>query len=192
MPIRISPPQWIDMFGPASQGLAAAALTEKAYRDTGFVMQWMVSNQADALCMAVQLNHNVEQGQQVRCHLHMIPTGNGAGNLYFSVRYTWTTRGTAIPALSGWTVPTNITHAVALADRYKPQIVSLFTANAPVAQEASDFVLVYLSRLGNDPLDTYDSGDTDGTAAANMAILGIDCHVQVDKFGSDAEGSYGT
>jgi len=182
-------PGYDDQQGDVSTALIGTAQwTTEQIRDTGFIVPWLRHDQDDFFQIRVQFTHRRKlQTNLASLHIHAIPGGAVSGNVYFSYAYTWVKADDTIPAISGWTSG-NITTAVAGTDQWKHKVYNLLTNISPPTSEShSSMLLVKLSRLGTNILDTYTDSKPSGTAQANFGVLYLDCHTQVDKPGSDNE-----
>lgn len=182
---------WNDLLGAVQQGAGAAALTTEAYRDTPFLMSFFRSNQNDSLSFIYQMSHQWQAGTVVRPHVHVIPMADPVAtqNVYIVGQYTWGSTTRVIPANASWTSFT-VTVPIDPGDAFLAKIIDVtggvgFTPPADI--DESDLLFVYFSRQGTNPLDTYTTGKTGGTAAANLGLLSFDCHYQAQKIGSLVE-----
>lgn len=193
----ISPPTSVrhdDMQGAAQASAGISALTSEAYRDTAFVMPFFRHDQNDTLSMTFQFSHRRKLGSPLdSIHIHYIPMVNPAAieNVYFSYSYAWKTTDTEFPALVSWTSG-NATLPIQTTDAFKTLLFSIVTNIAAPANEGYSSILLFrITRLGTDPLDTYDTDKATppGTAAANLGLLYFDCHYVTDRRGSALESS---
>jgi hypothetical protein len=171
-----------------SVGADVANLTRKAIKSGGFLYDHFVRNQTDVLYYSFQTKHGWPR-TPVRPHVHVIPTSLVAGapstvlgNAYFRFRWYWTGLGTdlAVPD-----TPTEqfIALPITIADQMQELAVGpLITP--PAEATMSSHLHVEMSRLGADPLDTYDSDAFNGVVAANLAFISADCHAQLKQTGS--------
>jgi len=181
LPIR---PGYTDVFCDVEQAAATGALTRENYRDTGVPLYWWHRSQDDTMYVKQQMPHDWDLGA-VEPHLHLIPAGGTTGNAVFSGAVAWSRIGAlGLPILSGWT-PFSVTVAlssVTANGEWLPTAVSLGSFTPPAAaQGPSAFLHVRVTRPGSsNALDTYD-GDKPGagTAAANIALEGLDYHVRL-------------
>lgn len=179
---------WDDLQGPVEQAAGAAALTFEAYRDTGMFAYFMKHNQDDTLYKAYQMPHSWDRGT-VKPHIHIIPMANPAAteNIRFIGKYAWTQVGVALPADASWT-PFTADHPVNTTDEFKQAVVPLVTIAPPTTPKESNVLLIWLQRPGaSDAADTYTTSKVLGTAAANVMVVSIDCHIQKNKRGTSTE-----
>lgn len=72
----------------------------------------------------------------------------------------------------------------ATGDAFKPVMTNLTVVAPPAGASVSDFLLLYLRRPGSsDVEDTYSTNKATGTGAANVMLLGVDCHYHRDRSG---------
>ena len=181
--------RWDDVLGDVSQGNGAGALTYEAFRDTPYLMYFMRHDQDDSLHFRFQFPHRWKRGTDVKLHVHILPCADPASNqdIYFDGYYAWSTvDGTTVPANASWT-GFNATEVVANGDIYKQKIVNLASITPPSGAKESAFLLVYLRRKGTSASDTYTTNKGGGTPAANVGLLGVDVHFQVNKIGTVTE-----
>jgi hypothetical protein len=108
-------------------------------------------------------------------HGHIVPTASGNGNAYFYWQYVYFgTHESIAPALVSWTTGYS-TVPLVVADQYKTKALPIATVAAPAGGiSSSTQLLVLVTRLGTNPLDTYSTNKTDlGTAAANIALFDL-------------------
>lgn len=182
---------WIDIIGTVDQAAAAAALTYEAVNDTPFMRYWTRHDQTDALTLTYQMPHGWDKGY-VEPHIHWLCGSNVSGDVSLTVYYCWTgyLTGLAVPALASlptftgvYTIPANLL--------WQEHIVSLGAITPPAAaKKPSSDLMVFIRRNGTSPADTYNGSKPggSGTAAANLGLQFADCHVRVDRLGT--EGIY--
>ena len=148
------------------------------------------TGQTDDFCSTIQFPHAWMPNTEVRVHLHCIPMVTPASdqNVYLQYSYAWGNDANALPANSGWTTG-NVTLTVPAsgAKTFMIQMLPLFASTADVTYDESSFLVVNVKRLGTDPLDTYSTHKASGTVTANLAVLNIDAHYQVEKQGTPTE-----
>ena len=179
---------WDDLQGTVhgSTGTHQSDLTYEAYRDTGFNMYFFKHNQDDVINIIYQMTHTWNTTTTVWPHMHVIPMAAGAGNAYFEVKYAWVARNSVLPAVASWTI-TNVTVPFTADDQFKHKIVSFGDVSPPVGAGASTMFLMKMTRLGTDPLDTYSTNKSDGTAQANLGVLYCDLHFQKTRAGTNTQ-----
>jgi hypothetical protein len=172
---------WDDMQVNIREAGGVAALTDQAYRDTGANLLFWRHDQSDTLTVACQLSHRYKRDTDVRFHLHVVPMAPTGGNVVFDYAYARANVGEEIPALSGWTTG-QASRAIAAGDQYQHRIVPIVTIPMIGAHE-STIILVKIAR--NPAADTYDaSAGGGGLAAANLGLLSMDFHFQIEKPGT--------
>lgn len=169
------------------------ALTVEAYRNTNSFLPYYRHDRDDYLTVVLQFTHRKRLGSALASvHLHYIPEVPlllAAQNVYFYYEYSWQTTGGVFPALATWTTG-NATLTINPADVYKHLLFNIVTNVAAPANEGYSSIMVFtLARLGTSGLDTFTTAKSSGTAAANLAIIGLDQHLIVDRSGSLREGS---
>jgi len=185
--------QWNDLIGSVEDAQGIAALTRESYRDgsndSGFLMRFFRHDQNDELQITFQLNHSV-RNSEARFHLHTIPMvapSVSPQNTYWSYYWTIASVGGALPRnLASWSSG-NLEIPVATGDEFKHQVFSIFNATIPPTASSSAFLFVRIIRSGTNPLDTYNTNKAAGTGAANLAIIGLDVHVQLYRPGTVGE-----
>jgi len=161
----------------------ASSWTFEQYRDTGFLMPFLRHNQNDYFQIKLQMDHQRKlQSLLDDVHIHMIPMSNASGDVYFQVQYYWSNLWTEIPEIASWTT-TNVTVSLTSASQYKHILVGLLADITPPANETvSSVLMMKVTRLGNNALDTYSTNKTSGTGAANVWILYLDAHTKTERF----------
>lgn len=181
---------WDDLQGDVAEGTGGVALTFEAYRDTPFKILCFRYDQNDELHMRYQMPHGWNRGE-VRPHIHMIPLADPAApqNIRFAGQYAWLIPGSPLPANAGWT--TFITDVTVNPGDINLQKVArlgaIGTVLPPEPQVESEILVIYLKRFSSDPGDTYKTNKVGGTAFANLGILSLDVHVQLEKLGTASE-----
>lgn len=165
-----------------TQLTGAAVWTMEGYRDTGFIMPFLIYDQADTFQIAIQMPHSKKLNSIVGVHAHIVPMANGAGDFKLTYYYTFASIGVEIPALASWTTNT-ATKALVAGDQYKHTYMDLFTFT-PTSETVSGILHV---KLVNDVTGTYETSKDHGTAKANIGILYLDAHVILDGIGSELE-----
>jgi hypothetical protein len=178
---------WDDYQGNVTDGVAGAALTYEAYRDTSLRLLFFRYNQDDELHFKFQLPHRWDPRRNVHPHMHVIPMANGAGNVRIDGWYYWNRSGVAIPAVASWTGFTVDTGFDA-ADQYIEQHIELGNISPPAGANESSILLMYVRRPGaSDAADTYQTNKDHGTVQANLGILSTDLHYEPVKLGTQNE-----
>lgn len=178
-----------DLLGSVGDGNLAkgtSALTLEGYRDSDFPIYFMRHDQDDTLTIIYQMPHMWDYTTAVWPHIHYIPMAAASGNVYFSFSYVWAPRGEVVPALSSW-VSGNKTISITAGDQFKHLAAGFATINPPAAAGASTMLLMKITRLGDDVLDTYNTNKTGGTAAANFGVLYLDLHYQKIRAGTTSQ-----
>lgn len=179
---------WDDLQGTihGSTGTHQSDLTYEAYRDTGFNMYFFKHNQDDVINIIFQMTHTWNTTSSVWPHMHVIPMAAGAGDVYFEVKYSWAARGSVLPAIGSWTTTYSTTTFTA-DDQYKHKTIGFGDVAPPAGAGASAMLLMKLTRLGTNNLDTYTTGKSGGTAAANLGVLYCDLHFQKTRAGTNTQ-----
>lgn len=172
-----------------------ADLTYEAYRVAGrFNVGCYRRDQDNKIYVAVQFNHDRRPGSRVAdVHVHVIPMVAPAADrvVFFRINYTWVGHGQEILAPTSW--DTNQTQMnILTTDGFKHLTHTLVTEIPPPAIEGpSSWLLCEVIREGaTEAGDTFDDNKAVGTASANLALLGVDAHYEVDRDGSLTTSSY--
>lgn len=185
--------EWDDIFGTFAQGSGTGALTYEQYRNTVRSLYHFRHDQNDIIYQEYQSSHMQMLNASVIFHAHVIPLatwvpGDPTKNVYWEVKYFWAEINAEIPVDASWPTAVNIATPFAPTDQFKHKMVNLATIPMPAANTVSAFLLVRVTRLGTDPLDTYNVDKVGGTVAANLALLGFDLHYQKNRPGSINSG----
>lgn len=181
-------PGYTDVIGTVDQAAAAAALTYEAYRDTPFLMYWMRNDQNDALSLKYQMPHGWDLSA-VEPHMHILCGASVTGNVVLDGYYTWShiSGSPILGPLNTWTTFRTIT-TIQGSWQWTERGISLGLITPPAAAKVNSAnLMIYLRRPGAaDPDDTYDGAKPTppGTAAANLGIVYLDCHVRLNHLGS--------
>lgn len=160
-------------------------MTVQAYRDTSFLIEHCRHDQDDVIgYFKFQFGHKKKRDTPITSvHVHCIPCGTNpatAKNVRFSWAYTWQNSGGVFPANASWISGTS-DMPISTTGQYTGLIHS-FSVNLtpPSPEHYSSWLLFRVLRLSSSGSDTYVQSNPSGTAAANLAILGVDCHIQFD------------
>lgn len=189
-PLAVRQTGWNDLLGGVEQGAGASALTHEVFRDTPFLMSFFRANQNDSLSFSYQMSHGWLPGTTVHPHVHVIPMANPAvaQNVYMIGQYAWIDVGSGkLPANAGWTVMPPTVLTINPGEDFEEKIISLPAIVPPAAMKESAILLFYIQRNGANVLDTYTTAKVGGTASANLGLLSFDCHIQVEKSGTQEE-----
>jgi hypothetical protein len=179
-------PGYADLVGDVNSAANVGGLTTEAYRDTPFLRPWFSRSADKSLSLSWQMPHDWQVTSPVEPHLHCVGVSPTTGNVRLTGKYTWARNGTlALNSWASWTT-FDVTVEITAADQYYGKILSLGQITAPAgAQYPSAFLHIYVTRPGqSDALDTYDGSNPTGTAALNLMLEGVDCHVMRTGLGT--------
>jgi len=181
-----------DSFGVDRSSLSGTSqYSTEEFNSTGFILNWLRHDQDDYFQLITQFSHRRKLGTVANLHIHYMPGVNTGGDVYFYYQYAWVSIGQAIPEIGSW-ASGNATIVVPAGAIWTHQVDNI-AANmaAPSPDSHSSILLLKLTRLGSNPLDTFSANRTDpgATNAANFGILGVDCHFTTDRIGSNGEYS---
>lgn len=167
------------------------AWTLENYCSTGLPMVFLRHDQDDQIHIKIQFNHNKALGAPLAdVHLHCIPMGSVAGDVYFAIYYKWINYGETLPidtavGAGTWTRVFKALPIVA-GDQYKEGVCTILTNIAAPANETPSSILhIICVRKSGSALDSYTSNKTcGGTAGANFGVVYVDAHYPVSKLGS--------
>ena len=178
-----------DQQGQFNLASGASGMTLQAYRDTGFVIEHCRYDQDDVIgYFKFQFTHRKRLDSVVlSLHIHCIPVGANPASeqtVRFEYSYVWVNSDDIFPAVASWTTSfANL--VVGTYDQYYGRITEIVAdITPPDPEDYSSWLLVMITRAGTDALDSYVESNPDGLAAANLVILGVDCHIIVDRLGS--------
>lgn len=180
-------PRYEDILGQYNLATGTSGMTLEAYRDTGFNIEFTRHDQDNVIgYFKFQMSHKKRLGTALELHVHCIPMVNPASDqvVRFELQYSWQKAGDEFPTVSSWTTET-ADMTVTTTDAFKHKLFELKSSiAAPSSESYSSYFLCRVRRLGTDGGDTYTTSKASGTAAANLAILGVDCHILHDRNGS--------
>jgi hypothetical protein len=181
---------WEDVFGDVGTALQGnTQWTLEQIRDTGFILPFLKYNENDYINMSFELPHAIKKGTEGRLHLHYIPEAlpvtGVSDTVYWSYAWVWINMGEAIPLEADWNTGTYST-VIDPTKQFCHCMTSIINMTKPDSSESS-MILVKLTRLGTNALDTYSVNKSSGTAQANLGILRFDIHVQKEKNGTILE-----
>ena len=202
---RVSPGfsgEWADLLGNVETAVKGSTLPLENYGDgthnSGYLFRYFRHDNDDELQLEFQLNHDVLVPGECRFHLHLRPMSLPVAGVSDVVRWQYyyflNAVGGELPRnIASWTTST-VSRTIATTDQYKHVVHSIVTVNLPAGLSASSQLFMRIIRAGSsDAADTYnvDKATSGGglTASANLAVTGIDCHVQRSRAGTQGEFS---
>ena len=180
---------WNDVF-PAfvSVGSGTATPTIQVYRDTPVEYQFLRRDQDDSFQVIYQMPHTWAKNA-VNPHMHFIGCGDSDGYVVVSGVYTWSGIGHALPANADWTAFRAEKYVLG-SDQWIEEVLGIGPINPPSWAGPSAQLHIRWTRPGSsDAGDTYHGNNPFGLAAANVALLALDCHVQIKTLGTMGEFS---
>jgi hypothetical protein len=183
-----------DQQGQFNLASGSSGMTLQRYRDTSFIVEHTRHDQDDVIgYYKFQFTHRKKLATALTsAHIHYIPVGANPSSdkvVRFSLSYVWVNSNGTFPAVSGWTTTTSDL-TIGTTSQYIGGIHSIATnVAAPSGEGYSSWLLIRITRLGTDGADTYTESNPDWEGKANLVILGVDCHIQVDRSGSFQEGT---
>lgn len=180
--------RWDDQQGDISEGDGGNALTYEEFRDTPWKIFCMRHDQNDELHFRFQFSHTWKYNTAVFPHLHMLPLADPSSTeiAYFDAYHTWSRPDYStepVPSISEWTW-TKVQISIEPGDAYVQKIVSFGSITPPSWARESSILLLFIRRLGTDPVDTYDTSKDHGLNQANIGLLSADIHYRKDTSGS--------
>jgi hypothetical protein len=122
--------------------------------------------------ITLQLPHSYSQGTDLYPHVHWVPVDANAGNVRWSLEYSWAN----IDAVHGASTTIHVIDAAA-GTAWTHQ-KAYFAAITGTGKEISSMFMARLYR---------DSGHGDDTYASDAALLEFDIHYQLNALGSENE-----
>lgn len=139
---------------------------------TGVYTYLFAPNEVAELHFVAQFPHTYKAHTSVRPHIHWAPTTNASGDVVWGIELAWANVGDTFRGTNIYTVADSA-DGVAL----KHQAAS-FTEISGLDKRESSMVLVRVFRDGTNPNDTYPD---------DAALLEVDIHINVEKFGTGFE-----
>jgi len=165
------------------QGILQTALTGvttftmRQYRSTGMVYPHVA--QGDIFSMTFQCSHRKRLNMNMDgVHIHYIPIASANGDIKLDYSWGWYNHGSEVPA----TLPNTGSKIITLAttDQYKLKIDDLITnITYPEGEGYSSILMVKIVRVV--------PAGTNWGASNEIAIVYMDAHQPVDRFGSYTE-----
>lgn len=155
------------------------AYTYRQYRNTGMVYPHIA--QSDIFSMTYQFSHRKKLGENVESvHIHYIPIASANGDILIEYAWGWYNYEDTIPD----TLPNTGSKIISLVttDQYKLKITPLIEDITPPAEEDySSILMVRLTRAT--------PAGTNWGASNEIALVYLDAHMPVDRYGSYYEYS---
>jgi len=170
--IRLVNTVWDDLRFPAA-GINPPGAASDPARDTDDGRLVFSATLENIIAVQVQMPHQWKEGSTIHCHVHWGPTTAGAGNVRWQLLYKVANINEAFPA--GWSTLVATVAASGVADQH--QISPIGTIDM-TGKTLSSMLLIKLSRLGADGLDTY---------AGTVKLNEFDIHFEIDGLGSGEE-----
>lgn len=178
--------RWDDLQVAVENAQGSDALTLQQYRDTGVFMRFWRHDQTDTIGVIGQLPHRWQRGTEIKFHLHTIPMAATDGTVAFDWAYTVLPVGAEAGAAASWTTG-QATRAIAGSSQYQHRIVPICTIPTEALTAAKESTIIMLRIARNPAADTYEGASGSGFGAANLGLLSLDFHVQVEKGGTITE-----
>jgi hypothetical protein len=170
---RIVSPQTEDVRFPASGINPPGAATDPT-RDPEDGRLVFSASQVNIIAVQAQLPHSWVEGTDIDPHVHWSPTDSNAGNVLWRMEYKIADAITeAFPA--DWTTLNVLAAAAGTFDQHQLKSFGKITMED---KHVSCMMLIRISRIGNDPTDTY---------ASTVKLNEFDIHALLDSLGSDEE-----
>lgn len=173
--------QWDDLrIAGSNVRLGATAPTLATFGPSGNLRTLRFdAGQNDEVFFEIQMPHAWKEGSRIYPHVHWAPVSATAGNVVWTLEYSWANINEAFGAPS--TMNTDATAAGGTAWVHKITAFKDGSANAYIdgtGKTLSSMIAFRLSR---------NAGAGSDTLAADVAFLEFDIHYEVDSFGSDLE-----
>jgi hypothetical protein len=168
------PIAWEDLRFPATAIQLNPATTHPAL-DTTIPGRTYRNNETDTQIIIAQIPHSWAEGTTLKPHLHWQKTANGTGNVVWRLQYVWAPIGELNESEVTLTASTT---SVSDKDTANVHALTRLGDIPATGKNVSDMLLMKLSRLGSDSLDTYNS---------SVRLIEFDIHYQVNTIGSRQE-----
>lgn len=186
--------EWNDLLGSVEDAVGTAALSREQYGDgagnSGYLMRFWRHDQDDEMQLAFQLTHDVLVPGEARFHIHTIPMAvpsAGANTVLWTYHWVIAPVGANVPR-TGWT---SSAVSQVIATTYTHEIKHICSVPLPAGLPASSMLFFRLIRTSSSAADNYAVGKaTSGgglTQAANLAMIGLDIHIQRSRVGTRGE-----
>lgn len=188
---------WHDQLGSVEDSQGISALAREQYGDgtgnSGYLMRFFQHNQNDEIQLGFQLDHDTLIPGEGRFHIHVIPMALPVAGVSDQVRYRYhyaiAGRHQNFPR-TNWTTG-DITQIILPSEQYQHIGHSICTIPLLSGLSASSIIFIRLTRLSSDPADTYKVNKPISggglTVTANLAVVGLDIHVQRSRAGTRTE-----
>lgn len=167
-------PRFDDVQGILNTSLTGAnKWTYRQYRNTGLVVPFLADG--DFFTQIVQMPHRKKLGTNVGSfHIHWITTAAATGTVIWDYAWGFYNENGTTPIPDTLPNTGSTTWNITAADRYLPKVMTIIPDIPPPAEEGySAILLVKVQRNGG----TWGNSN-------EIGIRYVDCHVEVDRFGS--------
>lgn len=168
---------WDDSQVPATSfrvGTTAPAFD--TFTDANIYVVRFTATQDDTVYGSIQLSHGYKIGTTLKPHVHFAPMTAAAG-ANTNVVWQFSHSAARIGAIFPGSTTVNVTNSLEGITQYNHRIVSLGDISGTGLTESS-VIAFRLARLGSDAADTYN---------ADVAVMGLDLHYEIDRPGSDTD-----
>jgi hypothetical protein len=163
---------WDDLRFPAS-GINPAGPASPPAVDAVIGGLLFDSASTEVVSLIAQMPHAWKEGSEIRPHVHWQKTTSAVGAVYWQLEYRWSSIGEVMDG-SWATLPVTVP-AVSDQNTAGVHAISPFGGIDASGHGLSDILVMRLSRVGGDVLDTY---------GADARFLEFDIHYQIDGLGS--------
>ena len=125
--------------------------------------------------LVVQLPHSYKEGTDLRPHVHWMKTTSASGAVLWQMRYKVIKIGDVADADFTTETASVVVDGTTDTNTANKHLITSFPVIPGAGIQISDMFCIELSRLGNDPADTY---------GADARLLEFDIHYQQDEPGS--------
>lgn len=176
-PIVMEDTVWDDLRFPATAINPPGQVSDPDWDAT--IGGWLFdSGSTELIYLIVEMPHTWKQGTSLFPHVHWTKTSAASGNVLWKLQYRWIVEGGVMDAdwttLTGSTVEED-TPDNDLANEY---LVTPIGIIVPPGKVISDVLIMHLSRVGGDGLDTY---------GADARLTVFDVHIESERPGTSTD-----
>ncbi len=172
--------RWDDLRVTLDKGSSSATLSYITGSSGPQIWYFLNNGSLESMSFTVQLPHTWKEGTTIYPHIHWMPKTTTSGNVQWNLDYTWVnydpttpevfpaTQTSTIVATGPFTAKTHIIHPLTPSN----------TGLSGTGKKISSILICRIWRNSDDSNDTY---------SADVGLLFVDFHIQVDGYGSHTE-----
>ncbi|MDX1954390.1 MAG: hypothetical protein SFU20_02590 [Chitinophagaceae bacterium] len=172
--------RWDDLRVTLDKGSSSATLNYITGSSGPQIWFFLNNGSLESMSFTVQLPHTWKEGTTIYPHIHWMPKTTTTGNVQWNLDYTWVNYDPVTPEV----FPATVTSSVVATGPFTAKthvIHPLTTSNTGIDGTGKKISSILICRIWRN------SSDLNDTYGADVGLLFVDFHIQVDGYGSHNE-----